>query len=324
MDASPGHGVYVFSERPDVALELLSVARALAGPAGSFVGALVCGPGANAAAGEHLACGADRVVVLGHPRLDPGRADLMAAAMEQAVERLRPDTLVVGATRSGTETAARLAQRLGAPCAGDCLAVQREDGGLVVEKRCYGGKFVARRMIPGPPRILTIPARRFEAPPRAHGRAGRIEELAVELPAAEVTVIRTEPRKKSGVEIGKAEVVVSVGRGLKRAEDLAIVQELAEVLGGVVGASRPLVAELGWLPPDVQVGLSGTTVKPKLYIACGISGQVEHLVGMRGSTIVVAINTDPQAPIMQEADYCVVADLNEMVPALTRALRRGR
>jgi electron transfer flavoprotein alpha subunit len=324
MSAIHHSGVYVFSERQDVALELLSVARPVSAETHSFVASLVIGPNARADAEERIAHGSDRVFILRDPRLEGARGDLVAEALSQAVGKLHPDVIIVGATRGGIEVAARLAQRLGVGCASDCLKLQAKNGELIIEKRYYGGKFVARRVMAARPRIVTIPPRRFEAPPKVEGRRGDIEELDVVLTDSAMKLVGTEPRTKSGVEIGKAEIVVSVGRGLKRAEDVAIVRELADTLGAVVGASRPLTAELRWLPVDVQVGLSGTTVKPKLYIACGISGQIEHLVGMRGSGVVVAINTDPNAPIMQEADYRVIGDLYEVVPALSRALRQMR
>lgn len=319
MRATDVSGVYVFSERQDVALELLSAGRKLADEGGWCLGSIKIGPNAKAGAAEDIACGAERVLIASSPRLGRIEADLYAEALGAAMRRLNPEVVIVGATKSGTEIAARVAQRLGVGCAAECLALERaEGGGLVVEKRYYGGKFVARRLIQAKPAIVTVQPRKYEAPDRDPLREGIVEELSVDLPEAEKVVLGVEPRKRSGVEIGKAEIVVAIGRGLKRAEDLSIVRELADSLGAVVGASRPLTQELEWLPIDVQVGLSGTTVKPRLYIACGISGQIEHIVGMRGARIVVAINRDPNAPIMQEADYRIVGDLYEVIPALTR------
>lgn len=322
MGRDHSSGVYVYSERQDVALELLSVGRELAGQSGSYLGSVTIGPRAKADAEERVAHGSERVLIASNPWLERIRADLYAEALWQAFQHVKPDIILIGATKTGTEIAARVAQRLGVGCASECISLKVESGNLLVEKRYYGGKFIARRLIQVHPRIVTIQPRKFEVPARDDRGKGRIEELDVRLKEAETKVIGVEPRKRSGVEIGKAEIIISVGRGLKRAEDLSIVQELADTLGGVVGASRPLTAELRWLPVDVQVGLSGATVKPRLYIACGISGQIEHIVGMRGSTVVVAINKDPNAPIMQEADYCVVGDLYEMIPALTKVFQR--
>ncbi len=322
MSLNSSSGVYVYSERQDVALELLAVGRDLANQAGSHLGSITIGPTAKGDAEERVAHGADKVLIACNPRLERIQADVYAEALWKAVQHVNPDLILVGATKSGTEIAARLAQRLRVGCASECISLRVENNGLVVEKRYYGGKFIARRLIQASPRIVTIQPRKFEAPPRDDFRKGSIEELDVKLEDAETKVIGVEPRKRSGIEIGKAERVISIGRGLRRAEDLAIIQDLADTLGAVVGASRPLTAELRWLPVDVQVGLSGTTVKPKLYIACGISGQIEHIVGMRGSTVVVAINKDPNAPIMQEADYCLIGDLYEIVPALSRVFKR--
>lgn len=322
MNAKHCPGVYVFSERQDVTLELLSVGRKLADESGSHLGSITIGANGKADAEEHIAHGAERVLIASNPRLERIQADLYAEALWRAVQHANPDIILVGATKRGREIAARLAQRLGVGCASDCISLKVEGGALVVEKRYYGGKFVARRLIQGRPRIVTIQPRKFEAAPRDDVRKGSIEELDVKLKDAEAKAIGVEPTKRSGVEIGRAEIVVAVGRGLKRAEDVSIVQELADTLVAAVGASRPLTQDLQWLPVDVQIGLSGTTVQPKLYIACGISGQIEHIVGMRGSTVVVAINKDANAPIMQEADYCIVGDLYEVIPALTKVFRR--
>lgn len=322
MNAKHCPGVYVFCERQDVTLELLSVGRKLADQSGSHLGSITIGANAKADAEEHIAHGAERVLIASNPRLKRIQADLYAEALWRAVQHANPDIILVGATKRGREIAGRLAQRLGVGCASDCIRLKVEGGALVVEKRYYGGKFVARRLIQGRPRIVTIQPRKFEAPPRDDVRKGSIEELDVKLKDAEAKAIGVEPTKRSGVEIGRAEIVVAVGRGLKRAEDVSIVQELAATLVAAVGASRPLTQDLQWLPVDVQIGLSGTTVQPKLYIACGISGQIEHIVGMRGSTVVVAINKDANAPIMQEADYCIVGDLYEVIPALTKVFRR--
>ena len=151
-----------------------------------------------------------------------------------------------------------------------------------------------------------------------------MEVRSLEAPPPRVRVVETRPRATSQVALGEADALVAVGRGLRRREDLDVVRDLADAVGGVLVATRPLTDDLKWLPVDVKVGLSGQTVKPELYVACGISGQIEHVVGMRESRLVVAVNTDPNAPIMREADLCVVGDLYEVVPALARAIRRQR
>jgi electron transfer flavoprotein alpha subunit len=145
--------------------------------------------------------------------------------------------------------------------------------------------------------------------------------MAVKEPESGLHVLGSRVREGSNVRVDKADIVVAVGRGLRSKDDLPMIEELARAIGGVVGASRPLTDDLQWLPTDVKIGLSGVSVRPKLYVACGISGQIEHHVGMRESAVVVAINSDPGAPIMDQADYRVSGDLYELIPLLTRALR---
>ena len=148
-----------------------------------------------------------------------------------------------------------------------------------------------------------------------------LQEIRIEAPEPRTLVLRSMERRTSGVRMEEAAAIVAIGRGLERKEDLSIVEQLARILGGLVAATRPLTDDLQWLPVDLKIGLSGHSVKPDLYLACGISGEIEHVVGMRESGIVVAINKDPNAPIMQEADYRVVGDLYRVIPALTSVLK---
>jgi electron transfer flavoprotein alpha subunit len=312
-------GVWIWSERQDVALELLTPGRALGAALGAGVASIALGKDAGLEAAEPAARGADEVLVAADPRLDELQAELHVAALAQALAWHRPEVLLVGATCHGVEVAARLAQRLGVGCASGCLALEVRDGALVVERASLG-RFIARQELRSRPAIAAVPPRRFVAPEPDPAREARITDLAVELPRSCVRVLGSRPRERSATQIDRAPVVVAVGRGLRRQEDLALVQELAEALGGVVGASRPLSDHLQWLPVDAKIGLSGQTVRPELYIACGISGQIEHVVGMRDSKVVVAINRDADAPIFQEADYCVVGDLYQVLPALTKAV----
>lgn len=309
-------GVCVFSERQDVVLELLSPGRALADSA--EVVAIV--PATNGAimSGEPIAHGADAVFIV-EPRAGSDPVEAQLEALRQVLARCKPDVLLVGATVHGTEIAARLAQRLGVGCASECTRLERRDGKLVIERTCLGG-FVAQQVIETRPAIATVQPRRFEPLAREQGRPGHEETLSVGGPASRSSIVDTRPRRRSSVRIDRADVVVGVGRGLRSKDDLRMIERLATSLGGVVGASRPLTDDLQWLGPDRKIGLSGVTVKPRLYIACGISGQIEHHVGMRESGVVVAINSDPAAPIMRQADYCVTGDLHEIVPELIDAI----
>jgi len=305
----PGN-VCVYSERGDVSIELLSIGRTLAGE-NSLI-ALVSGSGE-----EQLAHGADVVVAVQHSDgADP--VEVQIEALRQTLARYEPDIILIGATAHGTEVASRFAQREGLGCASECTRLERSNGNLAIERTCLG-RFISRQAVTTIPAIATVPPRRFDSPPR-NGNGGKLETLQIEAPPTRTPIVDTRRREQSSIRIDKADVVVGIGRGLKNRDDLRMIEELARTLGGVVGASRPLTDDLQWLSSDRKIGLSGVTVKPKLYIACGISGQIEHNVGMRESGIVVAINNDPTAPIMQQADYCLTGDLHEVVPALIDAI----
>lgn len=320
-----GPVVGTFSERHELALELLTVGRHLARQGGMDLAAIAFD---RARGAEYRARGADRSVAFGiePPGVPTPEVAVTALAALVAEEDVR--FLLVGATAYGTEVAARLAQRLGVGCASECLSLDAEGGALVVERRCFG-RFVARQSITLTPAIATVASRRFEPPPDdgATGTApaaAAVEVRELEAPPTRVRVVETRPHAISQAALRDADALVAVGRGLRRPEDLDVLRDLADAVGGVLVATRPLTDDLKWLPVDVKVGLSGQTVKPDLYLACGVSGQIEHVVGMRESRLVVAVNTDPEAPMMREADLCVVGDLYEVVPALARAIRRQR
>jgi electron transfer flavoprotein alpha subunit len=318
--------VLVFSENAEVLAELLTAGRELAATTGGQVAALVVGGESGARAQDSLARGADQALIAGHEAPQPIGAEALAVALAAAVQEIEPGTLLIGATRTGAEVAARLAQRLAVPCASDCTSFQPgEADALLIERRVYGGRFVARQLLTGRPRVLTVSPKRFaRAPAGAAAPTAAVRELAVALPAPRLRPRAVAPRARSEVDVTKAEVIVAAGRGVRRVEDLAVLERLAQALGGVLAGSRPLTGDLDWLPVDRRIGLSGQTVKPNLYIACGISGQIEHIVGIKGARTVVAINNDPKAPIHAEADYSVVGDLYEVVPALVAACAQAR
>ena len=309
--------ILTFSERPDVAAELLAAARDLACPSPGRVSSLITGDDARARAEDAVAHGADTVLLTAAPD-DPGT---LTHVLDQVVSATRPSVVLLGSTRAGAEVAARLAQRRGVASASGCLALGRDPAGdLTVERLVLGGKFVARQVLRRAPRIAAVQPKRFEPLPAAR-RSGEIREFPVRLPCSPVTVTGRRRPERAQTDIGKADIIVAAGRGVRSTEDLALLESLARALGGELASSRPLV-DMDWLPRDRLVGISGRLVRPKVYLACGISGQAEHIAGMRGARVVVAVNTDPQAPIFQEADYCLVGDLYEIVPALTRAATR--
>jgi len=320
-----GANILIFSESSDALVELLTAGRALCTPAGGRVIAIAIGPTATASAENCLARGADEALVLRTAAESLPGAEELVFGLREAVRAADPDTILIGATRIGADIVARLAQALEAPCASDCMTLRRDqDGNLEIERRIYGGRFTARQVLTGRPRIASIQRNRYPKAEPAQKPHGSIRELAVTLPPPRVRTQATSPRARSAVDVTKAEVIVAAGRGVKKVEDLALLDKLAGALSGVLAGSRPLTGDVDWLPTDRRIGLSGQTVKPNLYVACGISGQIEHIVGMKGARTVVAINNDPKAPIHAEADYTIVGDLYEIVPAFLEACERAK
>jgi electron transfer flavoprotein alpha subunit len=317
----PTSAILAFSERPDVAKEMLAAARQLADGSALRVVSLVIGEDGAARATEEIAFGADKVVVASGQ--SPNTSTVLEV-LHDVVQKLEPSFVLIGSTRVGSEVSARLGQRLRVASASECLALELDESGdLVVERFVYGGRFVAKRVLRSAPKLAAVQVGRYEPLPRADDRSGEIEEVSPDLLAPAVSVIERKEPERSEADIGKAEVIISAGRGLKSREDLALLQSLARALGGELAGSRPLV-EMQWISRDRQVGLSGRTVSPRLYVACGVSGQIEHIAGMRPSHTVVAINTSPDAPIHHEADYSIVDDLYEVIPALVSVLEEGR
>ena len=234
-----------------------------------------------------------------------------------AIRKAAPAFIILPATANGKDLSARLSAALDCALASECTAVSLNGPSLEVRRPVYAGKLIASVELSGSPQIVTLRPHAFEA--EKLNSSPTITELAFELPqGASVKEFREEKQKK--VDLTEAEVVVSGGRGLGGAEQFRILEELAEALGGVVGASRSAV-DAGWRPHSDQVGQTGKVVSPRLYIACGISGQIQHRVGMQDSKVIVAINKDPDAPIFKIADYGIVGDLFEVAPALTKALK---
>jgi electron transfer flavoprotein alpha subunit len=317
-------GILVFSEHAETLGELLTVGREFASRLERPLTAVAAGRGAETLLEEALARGADHVL---HVRnLQGGEVvadESIALAVYEAIRTAAPAVAMMGATRTGAELVARAAQLLRIPCASSCVALEIDDvGNLTVERRVYGGRFVSRQRLVAAPRLVTVPPKRFPRAEKLSQASGSVRELLVELAGSRINTVSVTPRSRSQIDISKAEVIVSAGRGVKRKEDLEQLERLAQLLGGVLAGSRPLTGDVDWLPVDRRIGLSGQTVKPNLYIACGVSGQIEHIVGMKGARTVVAINNDAKAPIHGEADYSIVGDLYEVVPALIEACEK--
>lgn len=313
-----------------VALEALGAARRLAGDGGA-VHAVVVGGGPGAAlreaAAELAARGAEVVHVVDDPALAGFAPEAYAAAIGAAVDAAGASVIVLGHTAAGRELAPRVAARLGAGHVADVTAVEPPgDGGAasaVLTRPLYAGKaFEQRRLLPGARQVVTVrPNNLPAAEPVAAGAEGAVAALPYAAPPL-WTVVRGIARKAGGtVDLAEADVIVAGGRGVRSAEGFAPLAELAAVLGGAVGASRG-ACDAGYCDYALQIGQTGKTVTPKLYIACGISGAIQHLAGMSQSRVIVAINKDPDAPIFGVADYGIVGDLFEVVPELTAQFRR--
>jgi electron transfer flavoprotein alpha subunit len=317
---SESNGVWVFSEKHDLALELLGKAREIADKLQTELVAVLIGFNVQARADELVKHGADKVYVADNPVLEHFQIDAYLSVLHYSAINYKPKIVLIGSTRNGRSLAARLATRLGAGCVPDCSRLSAdEQRGLVGERMTYGGNALAKIAFKNKPQIATVPARTFEKP-EPKDRSGQVIKLDVKAEEPKTAVVDVKPLETSSVRIEDADVIVSGGRGLEKKEDTALLNDLASVLGGVVGNSRPLAEDRKWFTE--WVGLSGHKVKPKLYIACGISGVIQHVAGIRDAKVIVAINKDEQAPIFEVADYGVVGNLYEILPALKEAIKK--
>jgi electron transfer flavoprotein alpha subunit len=259
---------------------------------------------------------------LQHPLLENYTSDGYVLAFEQLIRKLEPSYVVFPHTYKVRDFVPRLATRFGQVLISDITGIE---AGPMFTRQLFQGKMSANYRHQGSgPCFLSIQAGAFREEPKEAGKS-TIHHISPEISATDIRTKPGEPFRGSQrtVDLGSAQLIVSVGRGIKEAENIPLVQELATALGAELAASRP-ICDNGWLPLERQVGSSGQTVAPKLYLAVGISGAIQHLVGMKGSQCVVAINKDPDAPIFEVADYGIVGDLFEVVPALTEAVKAAR
>lgn len=311
-------GIMAYSEDKDTLFELLSKGRKLGGQLQTEVSAVLLGERVEAEASELAAYGADKVYVVENPNLKGLLAEARAEALCKVVSRVRPEVFLVGATKLGKELAPRVAEKLGTGCVAECVALEVEAGELKMKRVVFGGKVISTHTIAKKPAIATIPPGIFEKK-RVEGRTAIAIKVEAEIPPSKAEIVEARPKEMLGRRIEEASIVVCGGRGIKEKEDFRRLEELAWVLGGQVGCTRPIAADRGWYPE--WVGLSGKKVRPRLYIAVGVSGVIQHLAGIRGSKTVVSINKDPGAPIFQDSDYGIIGDLYKVVPALTQALK---
>lgn len=308
-----------------VSWEMAGKGRELADQLHTMLTACVLGHKASDMAQDAVAYGADRVFLVDDPTLADYRTDPYAAVMVDLVRRYKPEVLIMGASSRGRDLAGTVATRLVTGLTADCTGLEIDpDTGLLRQTRpAFGGNIMATILCPNHrPQMATVRHRVFEVPARDASRQGQVvSERALLAEEQIATKVIDRILEEEDVSLADARIIVSGGRGVKGPEGFAPLRELAQVLGGAVGASRAAV-DAGWMPYMHQVGQTGRTVRPDLYIACGISGAIQHLAGMRTSKVIVAVNKDPEAPIFGVAHYGIVGDLFTVVPALTQAFRR--
>ncbi len=304
-----------------VSWEAAAAAEKLA--AGAGVTAVVIGAQTEALAAEAAARGFAAVVRVEHPLLAQYTADGYVAALHQLIESAKPVYVVFPHTYQVRDYAPALATRVGQVLIGDVVAIG--DGPIFTRQLMQGRLNGGFKPAGTGPCFVSVQAGAFRAEATSPGATAAVSTFTPSLDAAQIRTRPSEPFRGSAqtVDLGSAQMIVSVGRGIREAENLPLVENLAAALGAELAASRP-ICDNGWLPMERQVGSSGQSVAPKLYLAVGISGAIQHLVGMKGSQCVVAINKDPDAPIFEVADYGIVGDLFEVVPALTEAVKAAK
>lgn len=311
-------GVWILAENLEQSRELMTIGLRLAGQMGTELAAFCWQPELTGELSEH---GADEVLML--PPLPAGQG--LEAYIPVIVEKAQidqPEVFLFNSSLKGREMAARIASRLDAGLASECQTMNWDAEGksLVIERLIYGGAGVQKVRCLGRPQMATIPPRTFEPAPRLNKGAGRITQLSVP-PLSPVTILEKKASEHQTRDITSARVVVCVGRGMEKQEDIEKAREIAGLLGGEVGCTRPISEEMHWMPEDTCIGLSGKTIKADLYVGLGVSGQIQHLTGIRDVRIICAVNKDENAPIFTAADYGIVGDLDQVIPGLIKELK---
>jgi len=332
-DISQYKGVWVFAEQRDgvissVVYELLNKAHQLANDLNTYVGAIFLGEGISDKAKELIHRGADKVFVVDSPALKHYIAENYTKAIAGLVGKYKPEIILAGATTTGRSLVSRIAVGIYAGLTADCtgLDIDSEKKILIQTRPAFGGNIMAQIISPNfRPQMATVRHKVMPESANDPKRSGEIIKESFDEAGRDSRIKFLDFVKEaiSTVNLAEADIIVSGGRGLQEQKNFALVEELAEALGAAVGSSRACV-DAGWIPYSHQVGQTGRTVCPKIYIACGISGQIQHLVGMQSSKVIIAINKDPDAPIFKVANYAIIGDLFKVVPLLIKKFREIR
>ena len=322
-------GILVFIEHRDgvvskTSFEAIAAAQNLGAKLQQQVSAVVLGSDPEAMAQQVAAYDLLNVVAASNPKLATYTPDGYTDAMEKVVRQLDPQLVVMSHTYLVRDFGPKLAARFGKSLISDCIRAEVADNAITFTRRIFLGKLDADVVSDGAaPVFATFQSGAYRPDHAAKGDGATVEKQDVEVGEIRMSPEAPFQEVKQAVDLSKAEIIIAIGRGIKSKENIALAEKLAEVLGGDIAASRP-ICDAEWLPIDRQIGSSGQTVAPKLYIALGISGAIQHLVGMKNSGTIVAINKDPEAPIFDIADYGVVGDLFEAVPVLTEEIKKIR
>lgn len=308
----------------DITFEMLTKGRELAEKVKANVTVALLGKNIENHA-KILAEYSNKVIVVEDDKLEHFISDNYQKVMETLIRQNMPILTLIGHTSYGIEIAPSLAVSLGIPLATDCIDLDFEDGTLKVVRQMYGGKVNARVALRrSESYIVTVRPATFKVLKPSPPLNGEITKMSIQIDAEQrkqfVEYIQPPP---GAVDISNADVVIGVGRGIKDKSNIPMVEELAKYLRGVIGCSRPIV-DKGWLPYDRQIGVSGKTIKPKLYLALGISGAFQHIIGIKGSELIISVNKDPRAPIFSYSDYAIVEDLFKIIPALKKAIEEAK
>ncbi len=303
----------------NVSFEAIAAAKSAA-QGGEVVGVLV-GQSVNALGSDLIQYGADRVITVEHANLAQYTSDGYAQALLAVIQDVNPDGIIFGHTALGKDLAPRLAAKLNSGLVSDVTRIEAEAGNLIFTRPIYSGKAFEKKIITDGLSFVTIRPNNIVPLEKDESRTGNITSLRIEIKDLRSIIKEVVSKASMGVDLSEAKVIVAGGRGVKSKEGFAPLQELAKVLGGAVGASRG-ACDADYCDYSLQIGQTGKVVTPDLYIACGISGAIQHLAGMSNSKVIVAINKDPEANIFNVADYGIVGDLFEVVPMLTEEFRK--
>ena len=313
--------VLVYSENKNLTIEMLSKAMEIAKEQNKKTEALIIGKADEKLAKEYISYGADKVYIV-ESKLDSFKVEEYSDIILDIIKEADPELIFIGSDKNGKELSARVGGKLNSGCVVDSNNVYIKDGKINAERVVYSGNAIAVEQFTSKPAIITIPPRAFDPIKKDEGKNGEIVKKKIDADDYPSKNVKVQDLETEGANVEDAEIIVSCGRGFKNKEDIKLVNDLADALKGkTVGCSRPISADLKWLPEEHWIGLSGHKVKPKLYIAAGISGQIQHIAGMRDSGIIVAINKDPEALIFKSSDYGIVGDLYEIIPKLTDAVK---